>query len=254
MKPTFFKGVVIGAGTSVLVMTAAAALAGTGVGGIFNLGVTNSVDDQSALVGTVDNGAQFSVRNDGTGFGIRSYSSGGRGILGQHNSTTGTLAGVEGATISTDPNAIAIRGRNTGGGSALDLLVANGSVPPFRVNSSAKVGGLNADLLDGRDSSAFGSSTIYVREMTTNGSANAGGTCPSGDLCYAGGYYCDNGDTLVGGGFDGFDSGTRLVASEPFVPNPQDAWRIKFVNNATEDTIVVKTICLDNPPLRAPKP
>jgi hypothetical protein len=108
----------------------------------------------------------------------------------------------------------------------------------------------DANTLDGIDSLGFARSLIYVRTMSTDGSANAGGTCPDGDVCFAGGYYCDTGDTLLGGGFADIDNGTRLVASEPFVPNPQDAWRIKFVNNSTEDTITVYTICADNAPLR----
>ena len=89
---------------------------------------------------------------------------------------------------------------------------------------------------------------MYVLSKTTDGSGNVGGTCPSGVLCYAGGYYCDNGDVMVGGGFSDIDNGTRLVTSEPFTPNPQDTWRVIFVNNSTEDTIVVHTMCLDNPP------
>jgi hypothetical protein len=108
----------------------------------------------------------------------------------------------------------------------------------------------DANTLDGVDSLGFARSGIYVREMATNGSANAQGTCPEGDICFAGGYYCDTGDTLLSGGFADIDNGTRLVASEPFVPNPQDAWRVKFVNNSTEDTITVYTICADNAPLR----
>jgi len=107
----------------------------------------------------------------------------------------------------------------------------------------------NASLLDGRDSLSFAGNGVYELQNTTNGSANASGTCPSGDLCFAGGSYCNPGDTLVGGGFDGIDNGTRLVASEPFTPNSQDAWRVKFVNNSTEDTITVDTICADSPPL-----
>jgi hypothetical protein len=103
----------------------------------------------------------------------------------------------------------------------------------------------NADLLDGLDSPALWRGSIYVREMVTNGSANASGTCPDGDVCFAGGFYCDTGDALLGGGFAEIDNGTRLVASEPFTPNPQDAWRIKFVNNSTEDTITVYTMCAD---------
>jgi hypothetical protein len=107
----------------------------------------------------------------------------------------------------------------------------------------------NANTLDGIDSSGFAANRVYERQMSTNGSANASGTCPSGDLCYAGGYYCDTGDTLLGGGFGDIDNGTRLVASEPFTPNEQDAWRVIIVNNATEDTITVDTICADSPPL-----
>jgi len=106
----------------------------------------------------------------------------------------------------------------------------------------------DANTLDGIDSLGFARSTIYVLTKATDGSANAQGTCPDGDLCFAGGSYCDTGDTMLGGGFADIDSGTRLVASEPFVPNPQDAWRVKFVNNATEDTITVYTICADNGP------
>jgi hypothetical protein len=41
---------------------------------------------------------------------------------------------------------------NTGGGPALALAVDSG-VAPFKVNTSTKIGGLNADLLDGLDSS-----------------------------------------------------------------------------------------------------
>jgi hypothetical protein len=106
----------------------------------------------------------------------------------------------------------------------------------------------DADMLDGRDSTSFASNSMYALQKMTDGSANVNGTCPSGDLCYAGGYYCDSGDLMTGGGFDSIDNGTHLVASEPFTPNPQDTWRVQFINNSTEDTITVYTICLDNPP------
>jgi hypothetical protein len=116
-------------------------------------------------------------------------------------------------------------------------------------NATNAINANGAGKLDGLDSTAFARSRIYVRQMSTDGSANASSTCPSGDVCFAGGYYCDTGDMLVGGGFADIDDGTRLVASEPFVPNPQDAWRVKFVNNSTEDTITVDTICADNDPV-----
>lgn len=105
---------------------------------------------------------------------------------------------------------------------------------------------VNSDLLDNLNSTDFARSRIYVLEKITDGSANGGGTCPDGDICSAGGYYCDTGDTLLTGGFAEIDPGTRLVASEPFTPNPQDTWRIKFVNNSTEDTVTVYTVCADN--------
>jgi len=47
MTLTFFKGVVLGAVTSTLVLGAAAALAGTGVGDVFNREQTNTVDRSS---------------------------------------------------------------------------------------------------------------------------------------------------------------------------------------------------------------
>jgi hypothetical protein len=120
---------------------------------------------------------------------------------------------------------------------------------PAASNAANAVQANNASTLDGIDSSGFAGNRVYHLQKTTDGSANAGGTCPSGDLCYAGGFYCDPGDTMLGGGFSAIDNGTRLVTSEPFTPNDQDTWRVQFVNNSTEDTIVVDTICADTPPL-----
>ena len=133
-------------------------------------------------------------------------------------------------------------------GKAADADLLDGVDSSGFLGAGAKAA--DANTLDGIDSLGFARSGIYVREMNTNGSANAQGTCPEGDVCFAGGFYCDTGDTLLSGGFAEIDNGTRLVASEPFVPNPQDAWRVKFVNNSTEDTITVYTICADNAPLR----
>ena len=62
----FLKGTVLGAVSAVVILTATAALAGSGVGAVFNLGRTNSVNRQSALVGTAT-GAMLRVQNKGTG-------------------------------------------------------------------------------------------------------------------------------------------------------------------------------------------
>ena len=104
---TFFRGVVLGAVTSTLVLVVASAIAGTGVGAVFNLGETNSVDATSMLQG----------------------------------STAGPMLQITNASADT-------------GATALGLNVTPGK-PPFTVNSDAKVTGLNADALDGLDSSDF---------------------------------------------------------------------------------------------------
>ena len=100
----FLKGTVLGSVSAVVILTATAALAGSGVGAVFNLGRTNSVNRQSGLVGTAT-GAMLRVQNKGTG-------------------------------------------------PAASFQVAAGKAP-FAVNSNVKVAKLNADLLDGIDSSGF---------------------------------------------------------------------------------------------------
>ena len=61
-----FKGVVLGAVTSTLVLAAASALAGSGIGGIFNLGQTNTVDETTTLTGAKAAGAELVVQNTST--------------------------------------------------------------------------------------------------------------------------------------------------------------------------------------------
>jgi hypothetical protein len=68
-KRDLFRGVVLGAVVSTLVLAAATAMAGTGVGAVFNLGRTNSVDAQSILRGEVA-GRSLQITNTGTGAGL----------------------------------------------------------------------------------------------------------------------------------------------------------------------------------------
>lgn len=69
------------------------ALAGSGVGGVFNLGQTNSVNGTSTLTGTTA-GRQFSVLNAST-------ASTGVGVYGQ--SASPTSAGVYGVNLAGGP-------------------------------------------------------------------------------------------------------------------------------------------------------
>jgi len=64
-----FRGVVLGAVVATLVLIAATALAGTGVGATFNLGRTNTVDAQSILRGSVDQ-RSLQITNTGSGSGL----------------------------------------------------------------------------------------------------------------------------------------------------------------------------------------
>lgn len=60
------KGAFIGAITSSIVMISASAVAGTGIGGVFNLGKTNKVNAQTTLTGKVK-GSSLQLANTGSG-------------------------------------------------------------------------------------------------------------------------------------------------------------------------------------------
>ena len=132
------SGPLLSAVAAALVLTTTTALAGSGVGGVFNLGQVNTVNQKSTLTGATSE-AELLVQNTGTG-----------------------------AALS---------------------LVGGAGAPPFRVNSSSKIASLNADFLDGLDSSALQKRVTgtcaagqAIRVVNANGSvscqavAGAGGT------------------------------------------------------------------------------
>jgi hypothetical protein len=129
MKLTFFKGVVLGVVTCFVMLAGASALAGTGIGDVFNLGQTNSVDATSTLVGS-SGGPQLQLTNQGAGASIRGDAATGRGVFGLHNNATGQSPGVEGTTDSSDNNAAGVVGR---------------VLPTTAGSASAGVRGLNND-------------------------------------------------------------------------------------------------------------
>ena len=176
----------LGAAAAALVFVTTTALAGSGVGGVFNLGQMNTVDAQSSLVGNpggqpelkvVTHGPAAAVRGDAvngigingisdTGTGQQGLSQSGIGMFGTHGADTGIAPGVQGETNSTDPNAAGVVGKNNGGGPGLKAIVTGGA-PPLAVNSQVKVANLNVDRLDDLDSSAL--------------QKRVGGTCPAGE-------------------------------------------------------------------------
>ena len=170
-----FRSVLLGAAAAALVLTTTTALAGSGVGGVFNLGQVNTVDAQTSLSGNPGGNPELKVTSTGTaaavrgiassgigtngistsGVGQQGLSTSGTGTLGTHGGTTGTSPGVQGETNSTDPAGAGVVGKNNGGGPGLKAIV-NAGAPPLAVNSmSRSPSNLNADLLDGLDSAAF---------------------------------------------------------------------------------------------------
>jgi hypothetical protein len=164
----------LSAAAAALVLTTATALAGSGVGGVFNLGQVNTVDAQTSLSGNPGGSPELKVTSTGTaaavrgvavngigkngistsGVGQQGLSDSGIGTLGTHGNTTGISPGVQGETNSTDPAGAGVVGKNNGGGPGLKAIV-NPGAPPLSVNSLVKVVNLNADLLDGLEGSSL---------------------------------------------------------------------------------------------------
>ena len=70
MRLTFFKGVALGSVVAIGTLSATSAIAGTGVGSVFNLGKTNTVNATSSLKGSAS-GPMLSVSNSGNGTALR---------------------------------------------------------------------------------------------------------------------------------------------------------------------------------------
>ena len=62
-------GTVAGAALAIVALFGGTAIAGTGVGAVFNLGQTNTVNGQSVLTGSTPNGAALKIDNTGTAAG-----------------------------------------------------------------------------------------------------------------------------------------------------------------------------------------
>ena len=124
LRTGIVSGVVGGA-----VVLAGTAIAGSGIGGVFNLGQSNTVNAPSSLSGTTA-GKQLVVANFGTASSSSALLGYGRGA-----SPAATF-------------------QNGGAGPALSLLAGTGQ-PPFTTNSAYRVANLNADRLDGIDSRGF---------------------------------------------------------------------------------------------------
>src|SRR5436190_12316900 len=91
MKPTFFKGALVGGLAGAVMAAGTVALAGSGLGGVFNLGQVNSVDGQTILSGNPGGNPQLKLVNGGTAAALRAESQTGIGLNGTSVSGTGQL-------------------------------------------------------------------------------------------------------------------------------------------------------------------
>jgi hypothetical protein len=211
MRGNFFRGVVLGSLTAVLVLGASAALAGTGVGGVFNLGKSNTVNQASSLTGS-SSGSQLTISNTSTGSGTR------------------------GLTVSGASSSAALLAQNSAGPAA--YFQSSTSAAPFLVNSSVEVPSLNASLLGGHASSYFLPTTSRTTFTTAKGpSVNVapGSTEASSALCPSGWGAVGSGFLVTAGGPGyvqgiafGTDDGTTLDGFVVEMLNPS-----QNINNLT---------------------
>jgi hypothetical protein len=111
MRATFFKGSVVGGVAGTLMAAATVAVAGNGIGGVFNLGVSNTVDANTELRGNVASpNPQLRVVNTGSGPAVQGESSGttaGYGVYGKGRYGvvgSGNYSGVWAESTGTNAN------------------------------------------------------------------------------------------------------------------------------------------------------
>jgi len=106
------------------------------------------------------------------------------------------------------------------------------------VNSAVKVPFLNADLLDGKDQSAFLSTAPYEVNNSETVPANT-----TSDVVAA----CDSGDVALSGGANSLIDSTVLQETHRDLDS---TWRITVRTGAASDTAQAEAYCWDRPPLR----
>jgi len=125
-----------------------------------------------------------------------------------------------------------------GTGPALRLEVGNGK--PLAVDSSARVDNLNADRVDGKDSSALMPAETYVVEHEESIEP------PTSAISRA--ILCDDGDVPISGGFGSLDPESQIISSRRIVLGDEDVWLVA-VRSSESDTFVVQAVCTDFPPM-----
>jgi hypothetical protein len=155
-------------------------------------------------------------------------------ILGHNN--TATLITKLGGSLGVDGAMVQLKNNNADANdTALDLQVQTGEAP-MTVNSSTRVNNLNADQLDGRDSTTFVASNIYK----TEGPVDAGTLL--GDGTFAASMACNPGDILLSGGPANINATSRLLESFPS-PGTTNSWSARIHKNGLADNFNLVVLC-----------
>lgn len=185
MNGSFLKGATVGVVCAVVGGMTTLAFAGSGVGGVFNLGVSNTVTQQTSLSDS-STGAALKLSNT-TGLGLS----------------------------ATSPSASqpALQAQNTGGHPAA-TFISNSGVAPFTVSNSIRIHNLNADLLDGLDSTAL---QKRVTGSCISGSAIASIAADGSAACT--GYLSGSATGAGSNGVAGYNTCSDCTIGSPIVDN-----------------------------------
>lgn len=121
---------------------------------------------------------------------------------------------------------------------ALDLQVEPGKAP-MKVNSATQVANLNADKIDGQDSSAFMPASKYHVNKPI-----------AVDTLVSTAVSCDPEDLALSGGWAGKNNGTEVTTASPNGAHPESMTFL--ITNPVEpiDDMALFAVCADLPPLR----
>jgi hypothetical protein len=116
------------------------------------IGAANDAGTSNTSLDTTSSGFAWQMFQHGTGVGVFAISENGVALAGlAHNGNQHALSVTNDGAAGTGAALIADGKNNT----AADLRVNSNSIPPLKVNSTAKVANLNADLLDGLNSAGY---------------------------------------------------------------------------------------------------
>lgn len=160
------------------------------------------------------------------------------------NAVSKLVGSVAGPSLLIDNNSTVV------GATALELQVEPGK-PPFKVNSTTEVQGLNVDSLDSKNSSDFLQESSDRDDFLPNDTYTKDGTRTSvpASTKITVQASCDPGDVALSGGykFEGdFAASGRRVTEER---TSDGTYRLTFFNDAS-DIVIPNVTCADFPPLR----